>query len=171
MFRAVPLSIIRSVSKPVWHTPLLCVQWKTPGDAQRNCPKHVEFYSKNTFQKLVHLVGFVIRIYHDARSPERQTINTLKTHPKSDCLVKTQKSPVRIIFVLVPPLSFVQRKHAMTTTWQFVQPLFQLPLQDLNQVLETNGRRHFSFYFEASVSCIPCAYHRTSSIYVLKTWR
>jgi hypothetical protein len=29
-----------------------------------------EFYSKNKFEKLVHLVGFVIRIYHDARSSE-----------------------------------------------------------------------------------------------------
>ena len=45
---------------------------KTPGDGQRNCPKHVEFYSKNKFEKLVHLIGFIIRIYHDARSPERQ---------------------------------------------------------------------------------------------------
>jgi len=27
-----------------------------------NYPKHVEFYSKNKFEKLVHLVGFVIRI-------------------------------------------------------------------------------------------------------------
>jgi len=36
-----------------------------------NSPKHVEFYSKNKFEKLVHLVGFVIRIYHDALSPER----------------------------------------------------------------------------------------------------
>ena len=44
---------------------------KTPDDGQRNCPKHVEIYSKNKFQKLVHLVGFIIRIYHDARSPER----------------------------------------------------------------------------------------------------
>jgi len=34
--------------------------------------KHVEFYSKNEFEKLLHLVGFIIRIYHDARSPERQ---------------------------------------------------------------------------------------------------
>jgi len=34
------------------------------------CPKHVEFYSKNKFEKLVHLVGFIIRIYHDARSPD-----------------------------------------------------------------------------------------------------
>jgi len=91
MFRTVPLSIIRSffcthsngichtglqdqdetswscsqtVSKPVWHTlvPLLCVQWRTD-DGQRNCPKHVEFYSKNKFDKLVHLVGFIIKIY------------------------------------------------------------------------------------------------------------
>jgi len=44
----------------------------TPDDGQRNCPKHVDFYSKNKFQKLVHLVTFIIRIYHDARSPERQ---------------------------------------------------------------------------------------------------
>jgi hypothetical protein len=32
----------------------------------RNCPKHVEFYSENKVEKLVHLVGFIIRIYHDA---------------------------------------------------------------------------------------------------------
>ena len=47
---------------------------KTADDGQRDCPKHVEFYSKNKFEKLVHLVGFIIRIYHDARSPERQII-------------------------------------------------------------------------------------------------
>ena len=45
---------------------------KTPGDGQRNCPKHVEFYSKNKFEKLANLVGFIIRIHQDARSPERQ---------------------------------------------------------------------------------------------------
>jgi len=45
---------------------------KTPDDGQRNCPKHVEFYSKNKFQKLLRLVGFIIRIYQYARSPERQ---------------------------------------------------------------------------------------------------
>jgi len=49
-------------AKPVWHIPLLCVQWKTPDDGQRNCPKYVEFYSKNKLEKLVHLVGFIIRI-------------------------------------------------------------------------------------------------------------
>ena len=49
-----------------------CVYSEKTDDGQRNCPKHVEFYSKNKFEKLVHLVGFIIRIYHDARSPERQ---------------------------------------------------------------------------------------------------
>jgi len=65
-------SCSQAVSKPVWHIPLLCVQWKTPDDGHRNCPKHVKFYSKNKFEKLVHLVGFIVRIYHDARSPELQ---------------------------------------------------------------------------------------------------
>jgi len=41
---------------------LLCVQCWTPDDGQRNCPKHVEFYSKNNFENLVHLVGFIVRI-------------------------------------------------------------------------------------------------------------
>jgi hypothetical protein len=43
---------------------------KIPDDGQRDCPKHVEIYSKNKFEKSVHLVGFIIRIYHDARSPK-----------------------------------------------------------------------------------------------------
>ena len=40
----------------------------------RYVPIFVEFYSKNIFKKLVHLVGFIIRIYHDARSSERQSL-------------------------------------------------------------------------------------------------
>ena len=102
MFRTVPLSIISTFSL---HTQ----QWymshrfadslragsnlydiyhcfvyseKTPDDGQRNCPKHVEFYSKNTFVKLVHLFGFIIRIYDDARSPERH------------CCVYSEKLPL-----------------------------------------------------------------------------
>jgi len=34
---------------------------KPPEYGQRNCPKHVESHSKNKFEKLVHLVGFIIR--------------------------------------------------------------------------------------------------------------
>jgi len=69
---------------------LLYVQRKTVDDGQRNCPKHVEFYSKSKFEKLVHLFGFIIRIYHDARSPERQIFQnkyiwrSLKTMDEKD---------------------------------------------------------------------------------------
>ena len=45
------------VIRPAWHIPVLNVQWKTPDDGQRNCPKHVEFLHKNKFGKLVH--GFI----------------------------------------------------------------------------------------------------------------
>jgi hypothetical protein len=54
-------SCLQAVSERVWHIPLLCVQWKTPDDGQRNCLKHVDFHSKNKFEKLLHLVGFIIR--------------------------------------------------------------------------------------------------------------
>ena len=54
-------SCSQAASKPVWRIPLLCEQWKTPDDGQRNCQKHVEFHFKNKFEKLVHLVGFIIR--------------------------------------------------------------------------------------------------------------
>jgi len=53
----------QAVSKPVCH------------DGKRNSSKPVGLYSKNKFEKLVHLVGFIVRIYHDARSPKRQTIH------------------------------------------------------------------------------------------------
>jgi hypothetical protein len=42
---------------------LLSVQGITPDDGQRNCPKIVEFHFQNKFEKLVHLVGFTIRIF------------------------------------------------------------------------------------------------------------
>jgi hypothetical protein len=54
-------SCSQAVSKLLWHIPLLCVQWKTPDDGRRNCPKHVEFHSKNEFEKWMRLVVFVIR--------------------------------------------------------------------------------------------------------------
>jgi len=50
---------------------------KTPDDGQRNCPKHVKFYSNNKFEKLVHLVGFITRIFHDARSNELQVLRKI----------------------------------------------------------------------------------------------
>jgi hypothetical protein len=44
-----------------WHIPLLSLQRITPDDGQRNFLKPVEFHFQNKFEKLVHLVGFIIR--------------------------------------------------------------------------------------------------------------
>jgi len=63
---------------PVWHKPLLCVQWETPDDGQRNCPKYVELHSKNKFDKLVHLVGFYyMKIASDLQFIEKLFFGTL----------------------------------------------------------------------------------------------
>ena len=58
----------------------------SPDDGQRNCPKHVEFKSKNKFEKLVHLVGFIIR------NLSRCTV-TWTSNLKQICLHKKLKSP------------------------------------------------------------------------------
>ena len=59
------------------------------------CPKHVEFYSKNKFEKLVHLIGFIIRTsqhYNTAgncRGSARQWGNSLhwtSSHSLSHCI-------------------------------------------------------------------------------------
>jgi len=122
MFRTVPLSIIRSsvltnsngichtgllttceqdqdgTAVPVWHNPLPCVQWKTSDDGQRNCPKHVEFYSKNKFEELVHIIDFITRIYHDARSPENQIFEVcIPFLPTRQCLVGSKHIPELIL--------------------------------------------------------------------------
>jgi len=64
--------------------PLLCVQCWTPGDGQRYCAKHVEFYSKNKFEKLVGLVGFIIRILHDTRPSKCQNPTRLLSYLVKD---------------------------------------------------------------------------------------
>jgi len=108
MFRAVPLSIIRSFSlytqqdqdgtssvlillascqqTCMTYTIAVCTV-KTPDDGQGNCPKHVEFYSNN---KLEHLVGFIIRIYHDELSPERQKHFCVSYSKENDILYRTE---------------------------------------------------------------------------------
>ena len=59
---------------------LLCLQCQTPDDGQKTCPKHIEFYSKNKLEKLVHLVGFIIRILKSL-SPALRTHFTSLRHP------------------------------------------------------------------------------------------
>jgi hypothetical protein len=41
------------IYKPVWHTPLVSVQWITPDDGQRNCRKYVEFHFENKIWEII----------------------------------------------------------------------------------------------------------------------
>ena len=66
------IRILILVASCMTYTIAVCTLEKNPEDGQKNCSKHVEFYSKNKFEKLVLLVCFIIRIYQDARSPELQ---------------------------------------------------------------------------------------------------
>ena len=56
------LILLESCQQTRMTIPMLCVQWKTPDDGQRNCPKHVVSI-QNKFVKLEHLVGFIRRIF------------------------------------------------------------------------------------------------------------
>ena len=70
MFRTGFLSIIRRLVLYDIYL-LLCMQYQTPDDEQKTCPKHVQSYSKNKFLKLVHILDFIIEngpgIYFIAR--------------------------------------------------------------------------------------------------------
>jgi hypothetical protein len=48
-FRIVPLENYRQC------------RWTEELPGKRNCPKHVEFHFQNKFEKLVHLVGFIVK--------------------------------------------------------------------------------------------------------------
>jgi len=64
-------------AKPVWtHAIAVCTvknSWWWTEEMSETC---WVLFQKNKFEKLVHLVCFIIRIYHDARSSERQVYIT-----------------------------------------------------------------------------------------------
>ena len=84
------LCIQQAVSKPVWHTPTAVYTVLDPDDGQRNCPKHVQFYSKNKFEKLVHLLGCIIRTVTQlfvsrSRINKSALLLTNRNHAKHTC--------------------------------------------------------------------------------------
>jgi hypothetical protein len=62
------------------------VQWKTPDDGQRNCPKHVDFLDKNKFGKLVLLLVIlkrkekVTRITKSGTEVKRTPLISVRSH-------------------------------------------------------------------------------------------
>ena len=63
-FYSIAGGCLKAVIKLAWHTPVPNVQWKTPDDGQRNCPKHVKFLDKNKFGKISTSVGFIKKKFH-----------------------------------------------------------------------------------------------------------
>jgi len=78
MFRTGFLSVIRTL---VLYTQqqVYVIQYWTPDDGQKTRSKNVEFYSKNKFEKLVHLVGFIKRI-----NPKHAAVHALKHYCNSN---------------------------------------------------------------------------------------
>jgi hypothetical protein len=111
------LSCSQAVSKPVWHIPLLCVQWKTPGDGQRNCPKHVELYSKNIF--FLFLAIFTI-CFDEAISN-----NTCNSHKAPDFDLITgqvlQEIPTKAVVLLTTIYNSMPRLTYFPVLWKFAQ--------------------------------------------------
>jgi hypothetical protein len=78
----------------------LCIQYQTPDDGQKTWPKHVEFYSKNKFEKSVHLVGFIIRACSYIRN----------SHTSADKAVRRLRCYVIPIRPIIVPQSFHKKK-------------------------------------------------------------
>ena len=53
---------------------------ETSDDGQQTCPKHVQFFIKNKFEKQCISLASIIRIYHDERSSECQIHNFIITN-------------------------------------------------------------------------------------------
>ena len=70
----------------------------TPDDGQKTCPKHVEFYSKNKFDKLVHLIGFIIRIPSErlSMSIDHLVFRSPTKSSQTRIFIVKRQSPLRI---------------------------------------------------------------------------
>jgi len=73
------LILLASCQQPCMaYTIAVCTVWSSLWWTEELSETCGFFYSKNKFDKLVHLVRFIIIIYHDARSPERQILEHFK---------------------------------------------------------------------------------------------
>jgi hypothetical protein len=69
-------SVQHQESKTVHTASGVCHTSSTPDDGRKDRTKHVECFSKiKSFWDILHLVGFTIEIYYDARSYKRQISN------------------------------------------------------------------------------------------------
>jgi hypothetical protein len=84
-----------------------------------NLPKHVEFYSKNKFEKSVHLVAFIIWINHDERS--------------SECIKKFSSGTLLLHGKVIQVIHFPVESYPQQT-WLFFTLSYPLDLPYLSRV-------------------------------------
>jgi hypothetical protein len=87
----------------------------------RNCPKHVEFYSKNKFEKLVHLVGFIIStvpIIHIHLMRISYMFRCLCTIIREEkrCELTVKTTTIMILLSMVSILQLMCQEHKYTIT-------------------------------------------------------
>jgi len=81
-----------------------CVQLKTPDDGQRNCSKHIEFYTKNKFEKLVPLVGFITSTSRSTYPMERTLCYHLYLRLQNSYLGLCHTSEVQELRAITKPI-------------------------------------------------------------------
>jgi hypothetical protein len=144
------------------HISLLCAQWKTPDDGQRNCPKHVEFHSKNKFEKSVHLVGFIMGNF--ILCTVTRTSNSFITHrcpppPPAWCMFRPSHSPwsdhAHAIWQSLAVLRLSHVPHYAAC--RIILVLSAIPTTSYAQTPDCTGVQHGTPKFEPSTSQKPHA--------------
>jgi hypothetical protein len=96
-------------------------------DGQRNGPKHVEFHSKNKFEKSVHLVGFVIKNLLVTLCSRWTRVGRVPFHPVFTIQVlhvvptHFRKEPTRL-------LSPLMVAHRVFEPWRFLDLWPSIPM-------------------------------------------
>ena len=127
---------------------------KTTDDGQRNCPKHVEFHSKNKFEKLVHLVGFILRNLSRCTVTRTSYFSYFVTNTVYGSRVFYKKL---IVVYLLKKLQFLETEISLQCSQkpaaEFVpQTVESSPHFDSR--LPKNDFQSICFQFSPSVSCL-----------------
>ena len=134
MFRAIPLSIIRSFSmytqRVVYVTQVCCVYSEKLLMMDRGTARNMQFYSKNKFEKLVHLVGFIIRIVYN--SFKLWIISMLQFY-------KTHVALSDQLHTVIPRLTKIIRSGITFVSRNFRQPKRDFPQVSIENRLIRSG--------------------------------
>jgi hypothetical protein len=147
-FHPDPAAAARKLSTNLYDIPLLSVQWITPDDGQKNCPKHLEFHSKINLRKLMHLVGFIIRKVWTVNPNVTSFSPWLSLLCECERYGGEQHGVLTVIvctFVIEWSIETVWRLTPRVRHWGWPRPLWHTAVQDLTQCILCKHLRCLSF--------------------------